>query len=169
MLKAAVILFLITLIPGLELRASIPAGFFGGEYVAADLPWPLVVLICVISNILIGAGVFFLIHPVIRLFRHIDWLDRLLERTLDRAQRKLRPNVEKYGFLGLALFIGIPLPMTGAYTGAMGAYTLGMSRRKFLAANALGVCIAAVCVTVICLLIRAGVDLPFFQFLIKQQ
>ena len=168
MLRAAVLLFLITLIPGLELRASIPAGFFGGQHVAPELPWPIVVLICLVSNILIGMGVFFLLHPIIRACRHFAWCDRLLAATLDRAQRKLRPNVEKYGFLGLAIFIGIPLPMTGAYTGAMGAYALGMSRGQFLAANALGVSIAAVCVTAICLLLRAGVELPIFQFLIRQ-
>ncbi len=168
MLKAICILFLITLIPGLELRASIPAGFFGGEYIDVLLPWPLVALICWVSNILIGMAVYFALHPVVSLFRHLSWCEWLLSKTLDRAQRKLKPNVDKYGFWGLAVFIGIPLPLTGAYTGAMGAYAMGIEPRKFVVANALGVTIAGVCVTVICLLIHAGVNLPFFQFLIKQ-
>ena len=168
MLKSIVVLFLITLIPGLELRASIPAGIFGKEWLATPLPWPTVVVVCVLSNILIGMAVFFLLDPMVKLFRRIGWVERILTATLDRAQGKLRPSVERYGFWGLALFIGIPLPLTGAYTGAMGAYMLGMSKTRFMLANLAGVCLAGVAVTVICLLMQAGVSLPVFQWLIKQ-
>lgn len=168
MIKAIILLFLITLIPGLELRASIPMGIFGGKWIDSPMPWPMVVLVCTISNILIGWGVYFLLEPIVRLFRRIPCCDRLLQKYLDRAQNKLKPSVEKYGFLGLALFIGIPLPLTGAYTGAAGAYTLGMGKKKFMLANVVGVCIASVCVTVICLLIQSGTKLPIFDFLIKQ-
>jgi len=167
MIYSIVVLFLITLIPGLELRASIPMGIFGGELIKVPLAWPYVVVTCIISNILIGWGVYFLLDPIVRLFRRIQWCDRLLQKYLDRAQNKLRPQVEKYGFLGLAIFIGIPLPLTGAYTGAAGAYALGMKRRQFMLANVAGVLMAGICVTVICLLIRSGVDIPFFHHLIK--
>ena len=167
MLKAIAILFCITLIPGLELRASIPMGILGGRWIDSPMDWPTVVITCVLSNILIGSAFFFLLDPLVKTFRRISWIDRLLERYLDNAQRKLKPNVEKYGFWGLAIFIGIPLPLTGAYTGAAGAYTLGMKRRQFMLANVVGVLIAAVCVTIISLLIRAGIDFAFFDILIK--
>ena len=168
MFRSIVILFLITLIPGLELRASIPMGILGGKLIESPLAWPYVVLTCVISNILIGWGVFFLLDPMVKLVRKIGWCDRLLSKYLDRAQVKLKPSVEKYGMWGVAVFIGIPLPMTGAYTGAAGAYALGMDRKQFMLSNVVGVLIAAICVTVICLLIQAGVNLPFLQHLIKR-
>ena len=166
-LRTIAILFLITMIPGLELRASIPMGVLGGKWIDSPMAWPAVVLTCIISNIIIGWLVFFLLDPCVKLFRRIPLFDRLLEKYLDRAQRKLKPSVDKYGFWGLAVFIGIPLPLTGAFTGAAGAYTLGMERRKFMLANVAGVLIAAVCVTAVTLLIKAGCSLPFFQLLIK--
>ncbi|MDQ0290701.1 COG2426 family protein [Oligosphaera ethanolica] len=168
MFRTIVILFLVTLIPGLELRASIPVGIFGGEWVSAGLPWPLVATICVIANILIGWGVFFLLNPMLNLFRRLPICERLIVRYLERARKKLKPQVEKYGFWGLALFIGIPLPLTGAYTGAAGAFTLGMNSRQFMLANVVGVLIAGIAVTSACLLIQAGIDLPFFHILIKE-
>ncbi len=167
MLKSIVILFLITLIPGLELRASIPMGILGGEWIDAPMAWPTVVLTCVISNILIGWAVFWLLAPAIRFFRRIGFIDKLLAKYLDSAQRRLKPSVEKYGFWGLAIFIGIPLPLTGAYSGAAGAYAMGMEPKRFMLANVVGVLIAAVCVTIISLLIRAGIDFAFFDLLIK--
>lgn len=168
MIRTIVILFLITLIPGLELRASIPMGIFGGKWIDSPMSWPLVIITCTLSNIIIGWAVYFAIEPVLNLFRKWDFCEHLFQKYLLRAQAKLRPAVEKYGFWGLAVFIGIPLPLTGAYTGAAGAYMLGMQRKHFILANVVGVCIAAVCVTTICLLIQAGCELPFFKYFIKQ-
>ena len=167
MLKNIVVLFLITLIPGLELRASIPMGIFGGEYIGTPMPWPLVVAICIVSNIIIGWAVFFLLDPVMKILRKSPFLDRLAHRYLDRAQERLAPQVKKYGFWGVSIFIGIPLPLTGAYTGAAGAYALGMNKRDFMLANVAGVLIAAVCVTLVCLLIQAGVESPLLKVFIK--
>ena len=171
MLKAIAILFGITLIPGLELRASIPMGILGGESIDAPMAWPTVVLTCVISNILIGWAFFWILGPVVKFFRRVGFIDRLLAKYLDSAQRRLKPNVEKYGFWGLAIFIGIPLPLTGAYSGAAGAYALGMETKRFMLANVVGVLIAAVCVTIITLLIRAGIgtDFVLFDWLIKNK
>ena len=167
MLNAIAILFLITLIPGLELRASIPMGILGGRWIESPMAWPAVVLTCVVSNILIGWAVFWLLDPIVRFFRRVPFIDRLLAKYVDSAQRRLKPSVEKYGFWGLAVFIGIPLPLTGAYSGAAGAYALGMETKRFMIANVVGVLIAAICVTIISLLLRAGIDLAFFDLLIK--
>ncbi|HQL86172.1 MAG TPA: small multi-drug export protein [Lentisphaeria bacterium] len=97
----------------------------------------------------------------------MPWFERLVMRYIERARAKLKPQVDKYGAIGLAIFIGIPLPLTGAYTGAAGAFALGMERRQFMLANVVGVLIAAVLVTIITLLIRAGINLPIFDILIK--
>jgi uncharacterized membrane protein len=144
-------MFLITFLPGLELRASIPYGFFGTE-----VPWPQVVLVCVLTNILVGVVVFSLMGPVFRLLRFWGWFDRKVWPWLERRQEKLRPYVEKYGEWGVALFIGVPLPGTGAMTGAFGSYLLRLKPRKFLLANIAGVLLAGAAVTALCLMIDRG-------------
>jgi len=58
--------------------------------------------------------------------------------------------------MGVAIFIGIPLPGSGVYTGALGSYLLGVQKKKFMVANAIGVLIAAVAVTGLSLLILKG-------------
>ncbi|MFH1830463.1 MAG: small multi-drug export protein, partial [Pseudomonadota bacterium] len=77
-----------------------------------------------------------------------------------RAQTKIHPYVEKWGAVGVALFVAIPLPGSGSYTGSVGAYMLGMSYRRFILANTLGVIIAGIAVTAITL---TGLEL--FEFL----
>ena len=59
--------------------------------------------------------------------------------------------VEKYGEIGVAIFIGIPLPGSGVYTGSMGSYLLGVSKKDFIIACILGVLIAGTAVTLITL------------------
>lgn len=145
----------ITLIPALELRASIPAGFFN-EKLAGSLSWPLVVLVCSVANIILGWGVFLVMGPVFSFLRRWGWFDRKIWPILETTQHKIHPYVERYGELGVALFIGIPLPGSGVYTGAFGSYLLGLDRRKFAIANVIGVLIAAVAVTGLCLLILHG-------------
>jgi uncharacterized membrane protein len=66
-----------------------------------------------------------------------------------RARNKLRGGIEKWGWLGVAFFVAIPLPLTGAWTGTLGAWVLGLSRRKTLAAVILGVAAAGAIVTVV--------------------
>ncbi len=58
-------------------------------------------------------------------------------------------KVDKYGYWGLALFVAIPLPITGAYTGTLGAWVLGMDPKKTFLAVALGALIAGIIVTVV--------------------
>lgn len=153
MLKAILWLTAITLIPALELRASIPAGFF---WLKEQVSWPTAVLICTIANIILGWVVFWVLGPVFTFIRKWHWFDRRVWPILDRTRHRIHPYVEKYGEIGVAVFIGIPLPGSGVYTGAFGSYLLGLDRRKFAIANVIGVLIAAVAVTTLCLLIMHG-------------
>lgn len=154
-LKNAAILTLLTFIPGLELRASIPYGFF--TEIAKSIGVTGVIGICVTANILVGIVTFWLMGPVVQFFRKWEWFERKIWPRFEKTRAKLHPYVEKYGEWGLAFFIGIPLPGTGAYSGAFGAYLLGFDKRRFLIANFLGVLIAAVCVTAVCVLLQQGV------------
>lgn len=155
-IKAVVKLVAATFVPGLELRFSIPLGLFASS-VSENLSLPLVVLICVLANVVVGVAVFELMRPVEKFFRKWGWFERRVWPVLERKREKLRPSVEKYGIWGVAVFIGIPLPGTGAYTGAVGAYLLNLDRRKFWISNLAGVLMAAAAVTLICILVKEGV------------
>ncbi|MDR2182025.1 MAG: small multi-drug export protein [Treponema sp.] len=75
------------------------------------------------------------------------WYRSLFDRFVENARAKLRNGTEKWGALGIALFVAIPLPMTGAWTGTIGAWVLGLPKRKTLPAVILGVIAAGALVT----------------------
>jgi len=153
---ALALVFGITCLPLLELRASIPFAFFHRE-VADALPWPAAVGVCVAANILIGWATFWVMGPAVSFCRRWGWFDRAVWPRFERTRHTLKPYVERHGEWGVALFIGVPLPGTGAYTGAFGAYLLGLDRRKFAVAAVIGVLLAGLAVTALCLLIQNGV------------
>ena len=167
---AVLLLVVVTCIPALELRASIPLGFFaldpacrkvaellGMAWTPCPMSGWVVALICIAANVVLGIVVYELLAPGLHALRRWKWFDRRVWPRVEKRREKLRPLVEKYGEPGLALFIGVPLPGTGAVTGAVGAFLLGFSRHRFYVANALGVLLAGVCVTVLCALIFSGV------------
>jgi uncharacterized membrane protein len=133
-MKAVLILMLITLIPTLELRASIPYGIL-----RADMDWWAVVIVCVVTNIVLGPLVYLFLDKVMGLLLRFEWLNRIYGRTVTRTE------------MGVALFIGIPLPGTGSYSGALGAYLLGLGYRRFIVANVIGVLMAGSIVTTVVL------------------
>ena len=145
-MKAALILIFITLIPTLELRASIPYGIL-----RADMPWWIVVLVCVVTNIVLGPLVYLFLDRVMGLLLRFEWLNRIYGRTVMRTQRQIQKSVDRYGKMGVAMFIGIPLPGTGSYSGALGAFLLGLGYRRFIIANVIGVLMAGSIVTVVVL------------------
>ncbi|NIQ38087.1 MAG: ligand-binding protein SH3 [Proteobacteria bacterium] len=145
-MKTILILVLITLIPTLELRASIPFGILW-----AEMAWWSVVLVCVITNIVLGPLVYLFLDKVMVLLLRFPWLNRVYQRTVLRTRRKIERFVDRYGEIGVALFIGIPFPGTGSYSGALGAYLIGLGYRKFILANIIGVLMAGTIVTTIVL------------------
>jgi uncharacterized membrane protein len=155
MIQSILWLFMITFVPAIELRGSIPLGFFN-QSISSNLNWPWVVLVCLVANCLIGWIVFWILGPMFKFIRKWGWFDRKVWPVLEKTQNRLHPYVEKYGEMGVAIFIGVPLPGTGVYSGALGAYLLGLDRKKFSVANVLGVLIAGTIVTAICLLIHYG-------------
>ncbi len=170
MLKQVFFLTLVTLIPALELRASIPYGILGNEKLGITpgmMSWPVVVSICVIANIILGWAVFWVLGPCFKWLNRFSWFSRCLSPVLDRTRGRLKPYVDRYGTLGVAVFIGVPLPGSGVYTGALGAFLLGVDRRKFALANVLGVLIAATVVTGVTFTLKAGMQLPWLDWIVK--
>jgi uncharacterized membrane protein len=149
MAKEIALTLLITILPISELRGGIPLGILKYE-----LDPLFIFCIAVIANALIFFPVFF----ALRLF-YDKLLSRipLFDRYLDNLRKRGEPKVEKYGFWGLFLFVAIPLPITGAYTGTILAWLLGMDWRKAFPAVGLGVIVAGVVVLLITLLIELGI------------
>lgn len=153
------ILVLVTFIPGLELRASIPLGILGRKIElfnltlkGFDLNWAFVFFICVIANIILGPLVYAFLDKFVHHLLRFGLFAKYYHRKVEKTQNKIKPYVEKYGLLGVAIFIGMPLPGSGSYTGALGAYLLGLGYKKFIVANIIGVLIAGTIVTVITLI-----------------
>lgn len=151
-------LIILTFLPFLELRASIPYGVFK---TSISLLW--VFVICVGVNILLAPLLYFFLDRVVHIFLRVGWIDKCYQRIVIKTQKKVHPYVEKYGILGLAIFIGIPLPGSGVYSGALGAYLLGFKFKDFFKAAVIGVLIAGV---IVLLISTAGNSV--FQFLIKK-
>ena len=134
---------LVSVSPISELRGGIPLGIL--EYKLDPL---FVFCIAVIANALIFFPVFFALR-----FLYDKFLFRvpLFDKYLDSLRKRGKPKVDKYGFWGLALFVAVPLPLTGAYTGTILAWLVGMDWRKAFAAVGVGVVLAGVVVLLITL------------------
>ncbi|MCC8163033.1 MAG: small multi-drug export protein [Lachnospiraceae bacterium] len=136
------IIFVISLLPILELRGGLlAASVLNVEYVRA-------LWICVIGNILPVPFILLLITPVFDWLKKTKTLRPLVEKLENRAMSK-KDQIEKYQFWGLALFVGIPLPGTGAWTGCLIAALLGMKFRKAFPAALIGIALAAVIMSVV--------------------
>ncbi|MFH1256460.1 MAG: small multi-drug export protein, partial [Candidatus Diapherotrites archaeon] len=122
--------FLITLLPYIELRGAIPVGIL-----ALKMDPLLVFALATAANILIIFPIFFFLELF---FPFLEKRFKFLESFIEGARNKAEKAVDKYGFLGLMVFVAIPLPGTGAYSGALGAYLLGIKKRKAIPAIALG-------------------------------
>ena len=129
--------FLISMVPVIELRGAIPIG------VAAGLsPW-LAIGVSVIGNLVPVPFIIIFIKKIFAWMRtNIKKLDGLVTRLEKRAESKSE-TVQKYAFWGLFILVAIPLPGTGAWTGALVAAMLEMPLKKAFPAIALGVLGAA--------------------------
>ncbi len=133
-------LFIISMIPLIELRGSIPLG------AALGMPWYMVFLISVIGNLLPIPFLILFVRPV------FAWLKRrsLFSCLVARLENKLiskAGKVTQYEVIGLTLFVAIPLPGTGAWSGAGIAALLGMRLRHALPSIVAGVFIAGCIMT----------------------
>jgi uncharacterized membrane protein len=134
---------LLSLLPIAELRGSIPFSLANGMPVVAAF------VLCVLTNMLVGPIAWLFLSTLHRLLLRWRPYATLFERLVERARRKVHAAVERWGYWGLAIFVAIPLPFTGAWTGVLGAWVLGMEVRKSLLAVAAGVLIAGVVVTLV--------------------
>jgi uncharacterized membrane protein len=75
------------------------------------------------------------------------WYRKFFDRFVERARQKLRRGVERWGWIAVAAFVAVPLPVTGAWTGTLGAWVLGIPKRRTFPAVIIGVVVAGAVVT----------------------
>ena len=134
-----IIVFIISLLPILELR---------GGLIAASLlglnPVPSYI-ISVIGNIIPIPFILWFINSILNWMRNSKFKKiNSVAKWLDKKVLKHKDSIEKYGFWGLVLFVGIPLPGTGAWTGCLIASVLEMDKKKSLLASIIGVAMASI-------------------------
>lgn len=143
MFKAAIITLLWAMVPVVELRGAIPIG------VGMGLSYPEAFGISFIGNLL---PIPFLIMFTRKVFEWLrtknEWLDSFVSRLEAKAEKN-KEVVLKYEFWGLVLLVAIPLPGTGAWTGALVAAMMDMQLKRAMPAIILGVLIAGIIVTMI--------------------
>ncbi|MFA6947510.1 MAG: small multi-drug export protein [Eubacteriales bacterium] len=143
-------IFLCSMLPVIELRGSIPMGF------AFGLDWVPVFIISVIGNFLPVPFILLFIRKIIKWMSGVPKLSKIALWIEDKAHKN-SSKVLKYASLGLFLFVAVPLPGTGAWTGALIAAMLDM-RMKYALPSILGGVLAAG-------IIVSGVAYGFLGFL----
>lgn len=132
-----ILVFIISLLPILELRGGLLAASLLGLDAFPSY------IITIVGNLLPIPFILLFINKI------LDWMRKSkhfskFANWLDKKVEKNKSSIEKYGFWGLVLFVGVPLPGTGAWTGSLIASVLGMDRKKSFLAIILGVIMASI-------------------------
>lgn len=145
MWEAYVSTFLWALVPILELRAAIPLG-----YLTYHLSIYEAVIIASLGGVFSAAVIIYLLPIVVRLAdKHWHFFHRLLQRVFLYTRAKHSHRLEILGEVALVLFVAIPLPGSGAWTGALLAYLFGLPQKTALGLISLGVFLSGVIVALI--------------------
>lgn len=138
------IIFIISMIPILELRG----GLLAASPALLNVPILSAIPLCVVGNILPIPFILLLITKI------LDWMKtvklfRPIALWLENKAMSKKDQIEKYEFWGLVLFVGIPLPGTGAWTGALVAALLRMRFKRAFVAILLGIVVATVIMSIL--------------------
>lgn len=131
---------LLSMTPVGELRAGMPFAIL-----AKANPWAAF-LVCVAANILIVPIVYFFLEFIHYKLLHVKSYQSAFDKFMERTRKKVKPSIDKYGMIGLAIFVAIPIPGTGAYTATLAAWFFGMNKWKAFASIAIGVFVAGLLV-----------------------
>lgn len=130
-------IFIISIMPILELRGGLIAAKL------LDLPAVESFIVCFIGNILPIPIIVWLIEPIFRFLRRSNFFDKIISWCENKAHSK-QEQIEKLKYIGLFLFVGIPLPGTGAWMGCLIAGLLGMEKKRTAIAAIAGVVLAGI-------------------------
>ena len=135
--------FFCAMLPIIECRGAVPLGC------ALGLPWWQNALFSIAGNLLPGPFILLFITAILKWMRNcrVKFLNRIAA-WLDRKIEKHKGTIEKYSYWGIMLFVGLPIPGTGAWTGTLIASVLGLEPKKSFLAAFVGVIMATAIMTV---------------------
>ena len=141
------LVFLISMVPLIELRGAIPVAL------GMDLNPVASYIICVLGNMLPVPIIYFFARKVLIWGKDKKYIGKFFTFCLEKGERAGQKMVKAAGrgglFVALMLFVGIPLPGTGAWTGALGASFLNMGFKSTVLSVSLGVIIAGIIMAVV--------------------
>ncbi|HEY9053390.1 MAG TPA: small multi-drug export protein [Rectinemataceae bacterium] len=150
---------ILAFLPISELRGAIPyATARGVDLLTAAL-------VGTALNALVPLIAYAFLSTVHKLLYRLVVYRGFFDRFVEKARRKVHEKVEKYGYWGLLVFVAIPLPVTGAWTGTLGAWILGMDRKKSILAIAGGVIVAGIIVSFLVALLGSGARSIFLKYI----
>ena len=140
-----ILVILISMVPVIESRGSIPYGIL-----ILGLPWYNVVIVSIAANFLVTLPIVYLLDPISNYLRRFLIFDRFFNWLFARSRKKGRV-IDRLKLLGLIVFIGIPLPVTGAWTGCVAANVFGLNKFHTLFGVFLGILLSVMIITTITL------------------
>ncbi len=138
---------ILTVMPITELRVGLPIAIVYA--IEHNIPIMLIFSLIVLLNILVIFFIFYFLDNLHNIFMNLKFYRKFFGAYLRRLQKKVDEFEKRYetlGFLALVLFVAVPLPGTGAWTGCLVSWLLGLDRKKSILAIALGVLIAGILV-----------------------
>lgn len=130
----------ISFLPIAELRVGIPVAVASGTPLFWAFFW------CTLANILVTPIAFLFLETLHKWLIRIKFYKKIFNKTVARVRKKAQKPIDKYGAIGLAIFVAVPLPGTGAWAGSLAAWIFGLDRKKSFLAISLGVIIAGILV-----------------------
>lgn len=137
-----IVIFIISMIPILELRGGLLVSKLLDVSITTAIP------ICIVGNIIPIPFILLFIKQIFKWMKKIKIFRGLIERMENRAMSR-SDSIKKYEFWGLVLFVGIPLPGTGAWTGSLIAALLDIDFKKAILAELLGIAIATIIMSIV--------------------
>lgn len=142
LLSKDTIVFIISLMPILELRGGLLASSLLG------VPYLRALILCIVGNLLPIPLILLFIEKIVLACEHFGPTQGIARKLREKVEKN-QASIQKYDFWGLVLFVGIPLPGTGAWTGSLVAGLLHMPRKKSFLAIIVGVLLASAIMSIV--------------------
>jgi uncharacterized membrane protein len=137
------IAIILTLLPITELRLGLPLALIYANN--SGIPSFIIFILILTLNLLLIFFIFFFLDNLHKLFLKWNFYKKVFEKSIKKIQKKTTNFEKKYkrsGFIALVLLVAVPLPFTGAYSGCLISWLIGLDRKKSIYAIGLGVIIA---------------------------
>lgn len=138
LLKKEIIVLFISVVPFIELRGAIPIG------VGMGLSPMNTFLIALLGNLLLVPFLLWILDPVMKFLERWKFFKKILDWARNKVSRKFEQKKEKYGALALFAFVAVPLPGTGAWSGALVSKVFEIPFKESLISICLGVLVAGI-------------------------